>query len=136
MSLAPRRIVLAQDDQVTARLMEIALKRTGIPVQIETVYDGGHAISAVEKRPADLLLLDLHLTVKNGFEVLEYVKRHDELRRMPVVMLSSSDQAADARKAYDLHVNAYIRKTTEFVELCLTMEKIVHFWLQTAVSAF
>jgi CheY-like chemotaxis protein len=82
------------------------------------------------------LLLDLHLTVKNGFEVLEYVKRHDELRRMPVVMLSSSDQAADARKAYDLHVNAYIRKTTEFVELCLTMEKIVHFWLQTAVSAF
>ena len=136
MSIAHRRIVLAEDDQVTARLMEIALKRTGIPLQIQTVYDGGHAISAVEDCLADLLLLDLHLTGKNGFEVLEHVKRNDALRRMPVLMFSNSDQAADARKAYDLHVNAYIRKSTEFPELCRIMEKTVHFWLQTAVPAF
>lgn len=136
------RIVLAEDDSAISRLVEIALKRTGIPHDLETVHDGHQAIDALEKtfEPGGivphLLLLDLHMPGKNGFEVLKYVKGHPLLRRMPVVIFSNSDQAADVTKAYDLHVNAYIRKSTEFADLCHTMDNVLRFWLQTALAPF
>jgi CheY-like chemotaxis protein len=142
----PARIVLAEDDRAIARLIEIALKKTGIPHDLETVHDGHGAIAAVEKDLAklspfgydtpDLLLLDLHMPGKSGFEVLEYVKRHVLLRRIPVVMFSNSDLPSDVNKAYDLHVNAFVRKSTEFADLCHTMDTILRFWLHTAITSF
>ncbi len=142
----PARIVLAEDDRAIARLIGIAMKRTGIPHDLETVHDGHEAIAAVEKDLAklspfgynipDLLLLDLHMPGKSGFEVLEYVKRHVLLRRIPVVMFSNSDISTDVTKAYDLHVNAYVRKNTEFADLCHTMDTILRFWLHTAITTF
>lgn len=142
----PARVVLAEDDRAIARLIEIALKRTGIPHDLETVHDGHQAIEAVEKDIAklspfgfetpDLLLLDLHMPGKDGFQVLEYLKRHVLLRRIPVVMFSNSDRACDVAKAYDLHVNAYVRKNTEFAEMCRTLDTILRFWLLTAISPF
>jgi chemotaxis family two-component system response regulator Rcp1 len=70
---------------------------------------------------------------KNGFDVLEYVKRHPQLRRIPVVIFSNSDRPADVNRAYDLHANAYVRKNTEFADLCHTMDTILRFWLQTSI---
>jgi CheY-like chemotaxis protein len=130
------RILLAEDDRAFARLAEIALKRTGIAHDLDTVHDGHHAIDAMEKGPVDpdLLLLDLYMPGKNGFDVLEYVKTHARLRRMPVVIFSSSEMDADVKRAYDLHVNAFIRKSTDFGELCHTMGTVLHFWLQTVVT--
>jgi CheY-like chemotaxis protein len=130
------RIVLAEDDRATARLIEIAMKRTGIPYDLETVHDGDNAIVAIEKTsPAapDLLLLDVHMPGRSGFEVLEYVKKHVRLRRIPVVMFSNSDLETDVTKAYDLHANAYVRKNSDFADLCHTMDAVLRFWLQTAV---
>jgi chemotaxis family two-component system response regulator Rcp1 len=130
------RIVLAEDDRATARLIEIAMKRTGIPYDLETVHDGDNAIVAIEKTsPAapDLLLLDVHMPGRSGFEVLEYVKKHVRLRRIPVVMFSNSDLETDVTKAYDLHANAYVRKNSDFADLCQTMDAVLRFWLQTAV---
>jgi DNA-binding response OmpR family regulator len=130
----PARIVLAEDDRALAGLIGIAMKRTGIVHDLETVHDGHQAIAAMESKTPDLLLLDLHMPGKNGFEVLEHIKRHTRLRRTPVVMFSNSDLSADVIRAYDLHVNAYVRKTIEFADLCHTMDTILHFWLQTAMS--
>jgi CheY-like chemotaxis protein len=90
----------------------------------------------MENHLPDLLLLDLHMPGKDGFEVLEHVKRRAELRQIPVVMFSSSDLATDVRRAYDLHVNAYVRKNTDFADLCLTTDTILRFWLQTATTPF
>jgi chemotaxis family two-component system response regulator Rcp1 len=134
----PARIVLAEDDRAFARLVEIALKRTGIPHELELVRDGEEAIAAVEKdvNVPDLLLLDLYMPAKTGFDVLEHVKRHDLLRRTPVVIFSNSDLTADVIKAYDLHANAYILKTADFADLCRTMETTLHFWLNTAAMPF
>lgn len=134
----PARIVLAEDDRAFARLIEIALKRTGVPHELELARDGAEAIAAVEKHVnvPDLLLLDLYMPGKSGFEVLEHVKSHDLLRRTPVVIFSNSDLTADVMKAYDLHANAYILKTTDFAELCRTMETTLHFWLNTATTPF
>jgi len=103
---------------------------------LEIAFDGAPAIAAVEARAPDLLLLDLNMPGKNGFEVLRHLKSHAELRRIPVVMLSNSEAAADIKQAYDLHVNAYVRKDTDFAEMCRMMDKIVQFWLETAVTSF
>ena len=135
----PPRIVLAEDDRATACLIEIAMKRTGIRYDLQTVHDGDQAITAIENSSPtapDLLLLDVHMPGRSGFEVLEYVKRHVRLRRMPVVMFSNSDLATDIAKAYDLHANAYVRKNSDFADLCNTMDTILRFWLQTAMTAF
>src|ERR1700722_3998024 len=137
----PARIVLAEDDRATAHLIEIAMKRTGIPHDLETVYDGHQAIAALEKtavgyRTPDLLLLDLHMPGKNGFEVLQYVKGHPRLQRIPVVMFSNSGLADDVTRAYELRVNAYVQKDTDFADLCHTADTILRFWLQTAILPF
>jgi CheY-like chemotaxis protein len=130
--LGPARIILAEDDRSTARLMEIGLKRSGVPHDLKVVHDGLHAIALLETETPDLLLVDVHMPGKNGFEVLAYVKGQDHLRRMPVVMFSSSGLAADVNRAYDLHANAYVMKQTDFAELCRTLDSILQFWLRTA----
>jgi len=101
---------------------------------LDTVYDGDSAIAALERPDAlaDLMLLDLYMPGKNGFEVLEHVKRREHLRRIPVVMLSSSEQPVDINRAYDLHANAYVLKRPDFSELCRSLDGILQFWLRTA----
>ena len=126
--------MLAENDRSLARLMEIALKRTSIPHQLQVVHDGQHAIAALTENPPDLCLLDSSMPGKSGFEVLEYVRQNERLRRTPVVMLSASQSASDINRAYDLHVNAYVVKQTDFSDLCSTLDSILHFWLRTAAT--
>jgi CheY-like chemotaxis protein len=128
----PALIILAEDDLSTARLMEIGLKRSGVPHDLKVVHDGQEAIAALETETPDLLLVDIHMPGKNGFDVLEHVKGREHLRRMPVVMFSSSGLDADVDRAYDLHANAYVMKRTDFAELCRTLDSILQFWLRTA----
>jgi CheY-like chemotaxis protein len=130
-----KRIILAEDNPTAARLIEIALKRTGIPHDLEVVTDGDQAIEILSREVPDLLLLDLYMPGKNGFEVLEHMKRQKHLRRAPVVMLSSTDSAADINRAYDLHVNAFVRKHFDFADLSRAVDSIADFWLRTAETA-
>lgn len=138
----PARIVLAEDDRTTASLIKIALQRTGVSHDLHIVHDGDAAIAALERTAApwneatDLLLLDLHMPGKNGFEVLEHVKRQENLRRIPVVMLSASESPGDVNRAYDLHANAYVLKHSDFSDLCRSLDVILQFWLRIAVSPF
>jgi two-component system, chemotaxis family, response regulator Rcp1 len=131
----PARIVLAEDNRTIARLIEVALQRTGVPHELNIVHDGDQAIAALEKKSSclddipDLFLLDLHMPGKNGFEVLEYIKQQEQLRRIPVVMFSSSSLPADVNRAYDLHANAYVRKNPNLPELSRTLDSVLRFWL-------
>jgi len=135
----PARIVLAEDDRATACLIEVALRRTGVSHELHTVHDGDGAIAALERTSShwtdatDLLLLDLHMPGKNGFDVLKHVKQKESLRRIPVVMFSSSEMPGDINRAYDLHANAYVLKQTDFSELCRSIDSILQFWLRTAM---
>src|SRR5271154_2692423 len=91
------RVLLAEDDRTTASLIKIALQRSRVSHDLEMVHDGDSAIAALERSSpgADLLLLDLHMPGKNGFEVLNHVKRQERLRRIPVVMFSASEMPDD-----------------------------------------
>jgi two-component system response regulator len=131
----PARILLAEDDRTTASLIKIALLRTGVSHDLDMVHDGDSAIAALESpdAAADLLLLDLQMPGKNGFEVLQHVKGQERLRRIPIVMFSSSASPNDVNRAYDLHVNAYVLKRPDFSELCRSLDGILQFWLRTAM---
>lgn len=129
------RILLAEDDRTTASLIKIALQRTGVSHDLDMVHDGDAAIAALERQDAvaDLLLLDLHMPGRNGFEVLAHLKRGEHLRRIPVVMLSSSENPVDINRAYDLHANAYVLKRPDFSDLCRSLDGVLQFWLRTAM---
>ena len=132
----PARIVLAEDDRTTARLIEVALERTRISHELHLVHDGDQAIAALEQAATDLLILDLYMPGKNGFDVLEHVKGTEHLLRVPVVMFSSSESPADVKRAYDLHANAYVFKSANLPDLCRALDSVLHFWLITAVTSF
>jgi CheY-like chemotaxis protein len=128
------RVLLAEDDRTTASLMKIALQRSSVSHDLQMVHDGDSVIAALERSSpgADLLLLDLHMPQKNGFEVLQHVKKQEHLRRIPVVMFSSSEASDDINRAYDLHANAYVLKRPDFADLSRSLDAILHFWLRTA----
>lgn len=131
----PARILLAEDDVPTARLIEIALNRTGVFHELHVVHDGDSAVAALEPPfpSVDLMLLDVQMPGKNGFEVLAHVKGREHLRRIPVVMFSSSETPDDVNRAYDLHANAYVLKRSDFHDLCRSVDAILQFWLHTAM---
>jgi CheY-like chemotaxis protein len=128
-------VVLAEDDPTTARLVEVALQRAGVLHDLRIVGDGDAAIAALERpsAPTDLLLLDLYMPGKNGFEVLAHVKGQEHLRRIPVVVFSSSETPEDVNRAYDLHANAYVFKNPSFHDMCRSVDATLQFWLHTAI---
>ncbi len=76
-----------------------------------------------------LILLDLYMPRKNGFEVLAEVKQDDDLLRIPVVMMTSSKEQQDILKAYGLHVNCYVTKPVDLTQFLEVVKSIEHFWL-------
>jgi CheY-like chemotaxis protein len=102
------------------------------------VSDGAEALKFLEQRPpyADaprpgLVLLDLNLPGHSGIEVLERIKTDDELKQIPVLMLTSSDASDDIEAAYQNHANAYLVKPIDIDECESLAAQIERFWLHT-----
>jgi CheY-like chemotaxis protein len=102
---------------------------------VTVVEDGVEAMAylrregqyAASPRP-DLILLDLNLPRKNGREVLAEVKKDPELRRIPVVIMTSSDDEKDILAAYNLYVNCYVTKPVDLDQFIAVVKSIEHFW--------
>ena len=80
-----------------------------------------------------MILLDLNLPKKDGREVLKEIKTDDLLKRIPVVVLTTSNAEQDIMKSYNLHVNCYINKPVDFEKFFDIIQKIEEFWLTTAI---
>jgi CheY-like chemotaxis protein len=142
MSMMPRRpaeILLVEDDEGDAFLTENALRASKIPFRLTTVSTGEDAmeflfqrgIHAGASRP-DLVLLDLNLPGINGKDVLTELKQHASLRRIPVVVLTSSRAESDILRSYNLYANAYMVKPgdpTIFERLAGSLQG---FWFESA----
>jgi len=117
--LAPEAvdILLVEDNPADVRLTCEALRGARFPCRVHVATDGVEAVDFLRCRGkfADaprpqLILLDLNLPKKDGHAVLREIKADDSLRRIPVVVLTTSQAEADVMAAYDLHANAYVRK--------------------------
>ncbi|HYZ86532.1 MAG TPA: response regulator [Bryobacteraceae bacterium] len=129
-------ILLVEDNPGDARLMKEALKEGEIPHQLNVVPDGELAIQYLRKvgkyehatRP-DLIVLDLNLPKRDGRQVLEEIKRDEELRVIPVVVLTTSKATSDVNAAYQLQANCYIQKPVDLHRFWDIIRSIEGFWL-------
>jgi CheY-like chemotaxis protein len=133
-------ILHVEDDPNDVLLVARAFRKAEVPAQLQVVNDGDQALhylggtnsfSERERFPLpSLVLLDLKLPRKSGIEVLEWIRTRPGLKRIPVVMLTSSRQAVDINRAYDLGVNAYLVKPVNFDGLVEMVKTLDAFWLR------
>jgi CheY-like chemotaxis protein len=134
--LKPIDILLVEDNPGDARLASEALKDSKMNNELFMVDDGEKAMSFLRKqgkykdvpRP-DLILLDLNLPKKDGREVLEEIKQDEDLKRIPVVILTISKSEEDIVKSYNLHANCYITKPIDLNQFMKVVKSIDDFWL-------
>jgi CheY-like chemotaxis protein len=111
-------VLLAEDNDDHALLIQMALERaTRIPVEVHRAHTGDEAIAMVDDVRPDLILLDLKMPGRTGHEVLEAIKADDELRKIPVAVLTSSDRDEDVARSYGLGGNHFITKPENPAEL-------------------
>lgn len=132
----PINILLVEDSPGDVRLIQEALKESKVLNEIYVVEDGLEAMSFLrreDKYPSvprpDLILLDLNMPKKDGREVLAEIKADDELKRIPVVILTISLDEEDVFKTYNLHANCYITKPIGFDQFMKVVKSIEDFWL-------
>ncbi|MUV89841.1 response regulator [Halapricum sp. CBA1109] len=132
----PVEILLAEDNPGDVKLTEKALERGNVINNLHVVNDGVEALAYLRQegeyadRPRpDLMLLDLNMPRKSGTEVLEAIGDDEDLRRIPVVVLTSSEAEEDIVKSYDLHANAYLTKPVDFDGFLDIVSRIEEFWL-------
>lgn len=136
----PIRILLVEDDAGDVLMTKEALAEGKVANHLDVASDGVEAMeylraadgSAGRPRP-DLVLLDLNLPRKSGLEVLAEVKNDPELRRIPVVVLTTSDAERDIVSSYDLHANAYITKPVDFAQFVSVVRKVDDFFVSVVV---
>ncbi|GAB3120815.1 response regulator [Novispirillum itersonii subsp. nipponicum] len=128
-------ILLVEDNPGDARLAAEAFKEGTIPTHLHVASDGIEAMAFLRRqgrhesapRP-DLILLDLNLPRKDGREVLAEIKEDPALRRIPVIVLTTSQAESDVSRAYDLHANCYIVKPVDFDRFIDVVKGIEDFW--------
>ncbi|MDE1179763.1 response regulator [Paraburkholderia sp.] len=132
-----RPILLVEDNPNDVELTLIALEKTRIANPVVSVRDGEEALQYLRRegpwadRPDEnpaVILLDKKLPKVDGHEVLKAVRGADSLKRIPVVMLTSSREEKDLLKSYDLGVNAYVVKPVEFDDFMAAINDLGMFW--------
>lgn len=132
-----RPILLAEDSLKDVELVLAALKKNNFANEVVVARDGAEALDYLyrrgkfEGRPASLpivMLLDLKMPKKDGLEVLRQVKSDEDLKLIPVVMLTSSREEADLVKSYRLGVNAYVVKPVGFQQFVDAIKQTGNFW--------
>src|SRR3712207_4221886 len=129
-------VLLVEDNPGDVRLTQEALKEGRVMVNLTVAADGVEAMEILnrkgeykEKPRPDLILLDLNLPKKNGREVLLEIKADAELRRIPVIVMTTSKAEQDVHRAYNLNANCYITKPVDLDEFLNVVRSIEDFWL-------
>ena len=128
-------LLLVEDEDAHAMIVERIVLGSGERVTMDRVHDGVQAVAYVRRqgefqnRPRpDLILLDLKLPRMHGHQVLRTLKADDDLKMIPVVVLTTSDAEQDRRTAYSLHANSYLVKPTDFGQFRQMMGAVTLYW--------
>jgi CheY-like chemotaxis protein len=129
-------ILIVEDNENDIMLIQRAFKKLNIINPIIILKNGEQAIDFFREAKVSnqnslpiIILLDLKLPKKSGFEVLEYIKNSKTIKRIPIIILTSSSEYSDVNKAYDLGANSYLRKPVSFEELLNIIKSIGYYWL-------
>jgi chemotaxis family two-component system response regulator Rcp1 len=132
----PIEILLVEDNPGDVRLTIEALKEAKVRNNLHVAIDGVEALAFLKREGKyadmphpDLILLDLNLPRKDGREVLHEIKDDTDLKRIPVVVLTTSKAEEDIVRTYDLHANCYITKPVDLDQFMTVVKSIEDFWL-------
>ncbi len=131
-------ILLVEDSPTDAAILKAAFDQIGCHCPIQVALTGDEALTTLAQvnhgacTHSLLILLDLNLPGKNGYEVLQAIKEDSVWQTIPTIILSSSNAPHDIEKSYRLHANAYITKPAHFTGYVQVAQKIQDFWLETA----
>ena len=136
----PFRILIADDDSDDIQLTKDCFIENRLPVHVNEVGDGQILIDHLKKMSdrsnsrdlPQLIILDINMPRKNGLEVLQELKQDDMLRKIPVVIFSTSGAAKDVERAYDLGASCFLTKPNSLEEWCDKMDKLGRFWIECA----
>jgi len=139
-NVRPIEILLIEDNPGDADLAREALETSKLYNSLHVVGDGEEAMAFLQNQGEyadaphpDLILLDLNLPKKDGREVLAEIKADDDLRRVPVVVLTTSSDEQDILKSYNLHANCYITKPIDLEQFIRVVQSIQDFWFSIVV---
>ena len=132
-------ILLAEDDPNDVLLIQRAFQRTHVANPMQVVRDGEEALAYLggqghfadrDRHPLPvLMLMDLKMPRKTGLEVLEWVRQQPGLKRLPIIVLTSSNQSPDINRAYELGANSYLVKPAGFDSLLELVKNLDMYWL-------
>ncbi|MEV4221715.1 response regulator [Nonomuraea sp. NPDC049725] len=132
----PIEVLLVEDDQGDILLTREAFELNKVSNRLHVVNDGEQAMDFLRQKGAhtgvprpDLILLDLNLPRKSGLEVLEEVKLDEDLRTIPVVVLTTSEAEEDILLSYKMHANAYVAKPVDFQQFIRVVRQIDNFFV-------
>jgi two-component system, chemotaxis family, response regulator Rcp1 len=131
------QILLVEDNPGDVRLTREALKEAKFRNTVTVVGDGVEALAYLHRqgkysaatRP-HMIMLDLNMPRMDGREVLEAIKKDPDLRRIPVVVLTSSEAESDIARAYELHANCYVTKPVDIDHFLQVVKSIEEFWVE------
>lgn len=133
-------VLLVEDNEGDILLTREAFEESTMEIDLNVVKNGKDAIDFLHQTASfskavkpDLILLDLNIPIYNGLEVLDEIKKDPKLKKIPVIILTTSSNPTDISKAYDLHANSFVTKPIDMTAFLQTVESIQEFWLQTCV---
>ena len=142
MRLKPVHILLVEDNEGDIVLTLDAFEESKVKTEISVVKNGKEALDFLFRRKAfadaitpDLILLDINIPIYSGHDVLKQIKDDDNLKRIPVIMLTTSSNQKDIDMAYANHCNSYVQKPLDMDEFLKAILKIEAFWLQLSILA-
>ncbi|MEP1035640.1 response regulator [Ekhidna sp.] len=139
----PVKIVLIEDNKDDAELTMLSLKSASVNNEIEWLRDGEEAIQYLDKLSTQspynqdhphLILLDLKMPKIGGLEVLKHAKKHDAIRHIPVVVMTSSAEMTDLEECYNYGANSYVVKPIQFDDFTKKITEIGLYWTLTNMS--
>lgn len=125
--IEPVKIILAEDDTEDQELFLDALEEAKVHSEVTTVENGQELLDTLrdESQPnPDMIFIDINMPVKGGKEALEEIKKDDELREIPAVMLSTWDHPADIEDAFEKGADLYVQKPSSFAGFVLLLKKV------------
>lgn len=140
--MKPAHILLVEDNEGDIILTLDAFEESKIKTDISVVKNGQEALDFLFQRgeyagveKPDLILLDINIPIYNGHEVLRQIKTTDFLKKIPVIMLTTSSSQKDINQAYENHSNSYVKKPLDMEEFLQAILKIEEFWLHLSKLA-
>lgn len=134
-------VLLVEDDYNDVLLIQRAFRKANVELPLSIVEDGDEAVAYLSRSgqyadierypPPMLVLLDLKLPRRSGLEVLAWIRQQPKLKRLLVVVLTSSQEDSDLAQAYDLGINSYLLKPVDFQNLVRLIKLIDEYWFKT-----